>query len=83
MAVIMTQEEQLHLYSFAGPFWAHWPVERPCKPNRNYSYLDGWRDTRRSAGKKLVNSGKHPDFCLFGLESAKTGNLIARFEQVL
>ena len=30
--------------------------------------------------KRAVNSGKHSDFCLFGL-STKIGNLVAPFEQ--
>ena len=51
MAVIMTQEEQLHLYSFAEPFWAHWPVEPNYNANRNYSCLGGWRDMRKRASK--------------------------------
>ena len=51
MAVIMTQEEQLHLYSFAEPFLAHWPVEPTYDANRNYSCLGGWRDMRKRASK--------------------------------
>jgi hypothetical protein len=41
MAMVMTQEEQLHFYSFSGQFWAHWPVEPNCDANRCYSWMAG------------------------------------------